>query len=86
MARVGLPLPAQLGESRVRRLAAYELLTGRPAPTLVDLVESRAVPCELGPTDLSRGVVDTEGNSCEPPNHGKTNPASLPRIQRIGNR
>lgn len=72
----GLPLNAQLGESRVRRLAAYELLTGHPAPIVTDFVESRAVPCEQRPTDLSRGVVDAEGNSCEPPNDGRTSPAS----------
>lgn len=60
----GLPLPPVLGREEVSRMRAYELLTGRPAPVLVDWVRAKEVPCVSRPTMLSATVEDASGRTC----------------------
>lgn len=60
----GLALPSTLGATRIDRLAAYEALTGRVAPVLVDWLEAREIACSERPTFLSRGVPDATGREC----------------------
>ena len=60
----GLPLPPVLGREWTARMDAYELVTGRIAPVLVDWLQARAVPCHDRPTPLSRAVPDTDGRIC----------------------
>lgn len=60
----GLPLPPVLGKEEVSRLKAYELLTGRTAPVLVEWLETRDVPCERRPTLISRSLPDESGLVC----------------------
>lgn len=62
----GPPLASTIGPEASSRLEAYELLTRRPAPVLVDFIESRVVPCAERPTPLSRSVADVDGASCGP--------------------
>lgn len=62
----GFPLPPSLSDDVKSRLEAFELLTGRASPHLVDWVEARDVPCPRRPTELSRPVTDVTGRSCEP--------------------
>lgn len=60
----GLPLPPVLGREEVSRMHAYELLTGRPAPVLVDWVQAKELPCPKRPTMLSATVEDASGRTC----------------------
>lgn len=60
----GLPLPPVLGKEEVSRMRAYELLTGRPAPVLVEWVQAKEVPCLKRPTMLSATVEDASGRTC----------------------
>lgn len=60
----GLPLPPVLGVKEVSRMRAYELLTGRPAPVLVEWLQAREVPCPKRPTMLSATVEDGSGRTC----------------------
>lgn len=68
----GLPLPPALGTEARSGLEAFELLTGQPAPRLVEWIESREVSCSDRPTALSRSVADAAGNGC------KTSTVSVP--------
>ncbi len=61
----GLPLPPVLGREEVSRMRAYEMLTGRPAPVLVDWLQAKEVPCPKRPTMLSAIVEDASGRTCE---------------------
>lgn len=61
----GLPLPPSLSEEQVNRLAAYELLTGLPAPRLVEWMGGREVPCAERPTPLAGGLPDAGGAVCD---------------------
>lgn len=65
----GPPLPPILGAEAHSRLEAFELLTGQPAPRLIEWIKSREVACSDRPTALSRSVGDTAGSDC---------PTSLP--------
>lgn len=60
----GLPLPPVLGREEVSRMRAYELLTGRPAPVLVEWLRAKEVPCPRRPTMLSANVEDASGRTC----------------------
>lgn len=60
----GLPLPPVLGKEEVSRLKAYELLTGRIAPVLIEWLETREVSCERRPTLISRSLPDKSGLVC----------------------
>jgi hypothetical protein len=60
----GLPLPPVLGAEVRSRLEAFELLTGQPAPRLVEWIKSREVACSHRPTALSRSLADAAGNDC----------------------
>ncbi len=60
----GLPLPPVLGVKEVSRMRAYELLTGRPAPVLIEWLQAREVPCPKRPTMLSATVEDGSGKTC----------------------
>jgi hypothetical protein len=60
----GIPLPPALSDEAISRLEGFELLTGRVAPTLVEWVESRVVPCPERPTALSGSLTDAGGNLC----------------------
>lgn len=59
-----LPLPPNLGEEARGRLKAFELLTGRPAPQLVEWIASREVPCFDRPTQLGRLLADAAEDTC----------------------
>jgi hypothetical protein len=61
----GLPLPPAIGDELVSRLQAYELLTGRVAPRLVEWLAQREVSCSERPTQLSLQVPDISGRICE---------------------
>lgn len=76
----GLPLPPVLGKKEVSRLRSYELLTGRPAPVLVEWLVSKEVPCLKRPTTLSRTVADASGRTCS------VTVSSAPAGQRISAR
>lgn len=60
----GLPLPPALSNETKSRLDAFELLTGRVAPLLVDWIQEKDVPCSDRPTDLSRPIADGSGRTC----------------------
>lgn len=60
----GLPLPPVLGREEMSRMRAYELLTGRPAPVLVEWIRAKEVPCQRRPTMLSGIVEDAAGRTC----------------------
>jgi hypothetical protein len=57
----GLPLPPALGTEAISRLEAFELLTGQPAPRLVEWVEATEIPRDERPTALSRALPDWHG-------------------------
>lgn len=71
-----------LGPTRLRRLAAFEALTGTVAPTLVDWITGREMDCDDRPTPLSRSVPDRAGARCDatdestPPTAGQPEPDS----------
>jgi hypothetical protein len=60
----GLPLPPVLSNEARSRLQAFELLTGRVAPVLVNWIRERGVRCSDRPTGLSRQIADVTGRSC----------------------
>ena len=60
----GLPLPRVLGSEALSRLAAFELLTGRPDPRLVEWIGAKEIACDNRPTALTRVLPDAAGNSC----------------------
>ncbi|HVR31641.1 MAG TPA: hypothetical protein VMS74_02925 [Acidimicrobiia bacterium] len=59
-----VPLAPALSDEALSRVAAFELLTGQPAPRLVRWMESREVACSDRPTPLSRQVPDQTGTTC----------------------
>lgn len=61
----GLPLPPALGREAISRLEAFELLTELPAPTLIDWIQTREVPCHRRPTPMSATLSDETGLICE---------------------
>lgn len=63
----GLPLQPILSDELVSRLVAYELLTNRPAPRLIDWMSQRDVACSERPTPLSSSVPDAVGLRCASP-------------------
>jgi hypothetical protein len=68
----GLPLPPALGVEATSRLEGFEMLTGKPAPRLVEWLAENEVTCVRRPTLLSRQYPDMSGRICEavpPPNH-----------------
>ena len=65
----GLPLPPVLGREAVNRLVAFELLTGRPAPRLVEWMTTSEIPCDERPTELSEGLPDASHRICSFPLH-----------------
>jgi hypothetical protein len=60
----GLPLPPVLSAEGLSRMKAFELLTGRPAPLLVEWVRTRGIACDDRPTTLSRALPDQAGHRC----------------------
>lgn len=62
----GLPLPPHPREETVGRLSAFELLTGRPSPLLVEWLTQREVPCDDRPTPRSLALPDARGEKCSP--------------------
>jgi hypothetical protein len=62
----GLPLPPELGREMRGRLQAFEMITGRLDPRLVEWIGARSVPCGDRPTILSRLISDASGNMCVP--------------------
>jgi hypothetical protein len=71
----GLPLPPVLGAEGLSRMEAFELLTGRPAPRLVEWIRTRDVACVDRPTTLSRALPDKTGSSC-----GQVEAPTAPRV------
>ena len=61
----GLPLPAVIGSEPSSRLEAFELLTGRPAPRLVEWMAGLEIACAERPTALSRTVPDRSAERCD---------------------
>lgn len=60
----GLPLPPALSLDIAERLAAFELLTGRPDPRLHEWLGSKKVACADRPTPLSAEIPDAAGRVC----------------------
>lgn len=60
----GLSLPPVLSDETLARLRGFEILTGQVAPVLAEWTESREVPCDERPTDLSRPLTDANGLVC----------------------
>ena len=60
----GMPLPPVPGGDEKSRMQAYELLTGRPAPVMIEWLEGREVSCLNRPTTLSLTVEDGIGRTC----------------------
>lgn len=60
----GLSLPPVLGREEVTRMRAYEMLTGRPAPVLIEWLQAKEVSCLKRPTMLSAIVEDGSGRTC----------------------
>jgi hypothetical protein len=61
----GLPLPPALGVEAKSRLEGFEMLTGKPAPRLVEWLAHNEVSCVERPTHLSRRVPDISGRICD---------------------
>lgn len=62
----GLPLAPSLGRKARRDLQLFELLTGTPAPRLVEWMADNRVACDDRPTTLSRITPDADGTVCRP--------------------
>lgn len=60
----GHPLPPALSSEAKSRLQSFELLTGRAAPSIVDWIRDRDVPCSDRPTHLSQPIADMTGRVC----------------------
>lgn len=61
----GLPLAPSLGGKTRRDLRLFELLTGIPAPRLVEWMAANQVACDDRPTTLSRITPDSDGIVCD---------------------